>query len=113
MNKQKISNIHDNWGLDRIDQRDKNLNGEYCYTRMGSNADIYIVDTGIQLNHNEFFNRVHQLFDIRCSIQIGTKIIYFYFNDTLEQIIERINNKFSYIVATNNENHLELNFHQP
>lgn len=45
------------WGLDRIDQRDRPLNGTYTYTKTGSGVRAYIIDTGIRTTHNEFGNR--------------------------------------------------------
>jgi subtilisin family serine protease len=42
------------WGLDRIDQRNRPLDGLFHYHTTASNVDIYIVDTGIQLNHPQF-----------------------------------------------------------
>lgn len=47
------------WGLDRIDQRNRPLNGTYTYTATGSGVKAYIIDTGILGGHNEFrTNRV-------------------------------------------------------
>ena len=46
------------WGLDRIDQRDRPLNGTYTYTTTASNVNAYIVDTGILTTHNEFSGRM-------------------------------------------------------
>lgn len=45
------------WGLDRIDQVDRRLDGEFNSLYDGSGVDLYIVDTGIQLNHEEFEGR--------------------------------------------------------
>lgn len=46
------------WGLDRIDQSDLPLNGQYQYQRDGSTVHTYIVDTGIRTSHSEFSGRV-------------------------------------------------------
>ncbi len=46
------------WGLDRIDQRDRPLNGTYTYDTTASNVYTYIVDTGVRPSHNDFGNRV-------------------------------------------------------
>ena len=46
------------WGLDRIDQKSNELNKKYYYpTSRGSDVDVYIVDTGIDISHSEFENR--------------------------------------------------------
>jgi aqualysin 1 len=45
------------WGLDRIDQRSRPLNGTYVYTNTGSGVTAYIIDTGIRYTHNEFGSR--------------------------------------------------------
>ncbi len=47
-----------NWALDRIDQRSPNLNNSYSYTSTGSGVHIYILDSGINLGHNEFAGRI-------------------------------------------------------
>ena len=46
------------WGLDRIDQRDRPLNGTYVYNGTGSGVKAYIVDTGILASHTQFGGRV-------------------------------------------------------
>jgi len=46
------------WGLDRIDQRDRPLNGTYTYTTVAANVDVYVIDTGIRASHVEFGGRV-------------------------------------------------------
>jgi subtilisin family serine protease len=45
------------WGLDRIDQRDRPLNGTFVYTRNGSGVKAYIIDTGIRRTHTQFGGR--------------------------------------------------------
>ncbi|AKS42526.1 S8 family serine peptidase [Wenzhouxiangella marina] len=46
------------WGLDRVDQRDRPLNGTYIYDTSASNVYTYIVDTGVRASHNDFGGRV-------------------------------------------------------
>ncbi|MFI5733197.1 S8 family serine peptidase [Kribbella sp. NPDC051587] len=46
-----------NWGLDRIDQRDRPLDSKYTYPNEGSGVTAYIVDTGIRYTHQEFEGR--------------------------------------------------------
>ncbi|MEU4392100.1 S8 family serine peptidase [Kribbella sp. NPDC023855] len=46
-----------NWGLDRIDQRDRPLDSKYTYPNDGAGVTAYIVDTGIRYTHQEFEGR--------------------------------------------------------
>jgi len=45
------------WGLTRIAQRNKNLNGQYTYGTDGANVKVYVLDTGISVNHEDFGGR--------------------------------------------------------
>jgi subtilisin family serine protease len=47
------------WGLDRVDQMTGglDLDDEYSYVRDGSNVDVYIIDTGIFIEHEDFGGR--------------------------------------------------------
>ena len=45
------------WGLDRIDQRNRPLNGTYTYPNTASNVHAYVIDTGIRITHNDFGGR--------------------------------------------------------
>ncbi len=46
------------WGLDRVDQRDRPLDGSYTYNTTASNVHAYIIDTGVLGSHNEFSGRM-------------------------------------------------------
>ena len=45
------------WALDRIDQRTGSLDGVYQYIDTGSDIDIYVVDSGVRITHQEFQGR--------------------------------------------------------
>ncbi|HEY0141941.1 MAG TPA: S8 family peptidase [Thermoanaerobaculia bacterium] len=51
------------WGLDRIDQRDRPLNGTFNYVRTGSGVKAYIIDTGILTTHTQFGGRAISGYD--------------------------------------------------
>jgi subtilisin family serine protease len=51
------------WGLDRIDQRNLPLDNSYTYPTTASNTNIYILDTGVRLTHNDFGGRAFTGFD--------------------------------------------------
>jgi subtilisin family serine protease len=51
------------WNLDRIDQANKPLDGNYAYPNNGSGVNAYIIDTGIRRTHTEFGGRVVAAFD--------------------------------------------------
>jgi subtilisin family serine protease len=46
------------WGLDRIDQRSRLLDGNYTYNRTGTGVKVYIIDSGIRASHVDFGGRV-------------------------------------------------------
>ncbi len=51
------------WGLDRIDQRNRPLNGTFIYNRTGTGVKVYIIDTGIRIAHNQFGGRATDGYD--------------------------------------------------
>ena len=51
------------WGLDRIDQANLPLNGNYSYMSTGAGVTAYIIDTGIDAGHVEFGDRAKPGFD--------------------------------------------------
>ena len=46
------------WGIDRIDQRDLPLDGNYNYNATGVGVKAYIIDTGIRATHTQLAGRV-------------------------------------------------------
>ncbi|MDH3215364.1 MAG: S8 family serine peptidase [Candidatus Krumholzibacteria bacterium] len=45
------------WGLDRIDQRDLPLDSLISFDNTGAGINIYIIDSGVRIAHNEFGGR--------------------------------------------------------
>ena len=51
------------WGLDRIDQRNRPLNGTYVYNTTATNVTAYIIDTGVRPSHNQFGGRAQSVYN--------------------------------------------------
>lgn len=51
------------WGLDRINQRNRPLDGSYTYGYNGSGVWAYVIDTGLQANHPQFGSRARNVYD--------------------------------------------------
>ncbi|HEY1402782.1 MAG TPA: S8 family peptidase, partial [Pyrinomonadaceae bacterium] len=51
------------WTLDRLDQRDLALNNSYTYASNGAGVNVYVIDGGIRLTHQEFGGRAVFAYD--------------------------------------------------
>lgn len=51
------------WGIDRIDQDSRPLSGTYTYDADGTGVSVYIIDTGINITHNDFGGRAQKGID--------------------------------------------------
>jgi len=51
------------WGLDRSDQRSLPLDSAYTYNSNGTGVNVYVIDTGIWLSHQEFGGRARAGYD--------------------------------------------------
>ncbi|MEP6731647.1 MAG: PKD domain-containing protein [bacterium] len=61
--KVSTTQLNATWGLDRIDQRARPLNGSYVYASNGSGVTVYIIDTGINFSQSDFGGRAITGFD--------------------------------------------------
>ncbi len=61
----ELSAVQNNptWGLDRIDERSLPLDNAYDSDQTGAGVNVYIIDTGIDLDHPNFSGRVVFGFD--------------------------------------------------
>jgi aqualysin 1 len=51
------------WGLDRVNQRHRALDGNYTYNATGAGVNVYVIDSGIRPTHQEFGGRATVAFD--------------------------------------------------
>lgn len=47
------------WGLDRVDQRDLPLDGAFTYASDGARTTVYVIDSGIRTDHEDFEGRAY------------------------------------------------------
>lgn len=62
---QTIGNNHyfSNWGLDRIDQRFLPFSRTFTYNNTGAGVNVYVLDNGVNVFHNEFNGRAQLAYD--------------------------------------------------
>ncbi|GIH73646.1 S8 family peptidase [Planobispora longispora] len=62
--RQRVAQAVASWGLDRIDQRNLPLDGNYTPPNSGSGVRAYIIDTGIRISHTDFGGRAQNGRDV-------------------------------------------------
>ncbi|GAA3225712.1 S8 family peptidase [Actinocorallia longicatena] len=65
-----VSQSRPPWGLDRIDQRKGGRSHGYTYRNTGARANVYVIDTGIDLAHPDLRGRADLVYD---SVRDGRK----------------------------------------
>jgi len=59
-----ITQIGATWGINRVSQRNLPLSGAYEYNdKAGEGVDVYVIDTGILITHNDFGGRASSVFN--------------------------------------------------
>ncbi|MFC3493533.1 S8 family peptidase [Glycomyces rhizosphaerae] len=51
------------WGLDRVDQDALPLDASYEYTQSGTGVEAFVLDTGVNVTHQEFEGRIGEGYD--------------------------------------------------
>jgi hypothetical protein len=52
------------WGIDRIDQRARPLDGRYRHSSQGTGVNVYVIDTGIRTTHVSFQGRAFGAYSV-------------------------------------------------
>ena len=60
-----FANAVESWGLDRVDQISLPLDDTYNPIGDGDGVSVYVIDTGINKDHNDFGDRADYGFDAR------------------------------------------------
>lgn len=52
------------WNLDRVDQHNLPMQGNYTYSSTGNGVNAYVIDSGIRASHTDFGGRVRPGYDV-------------------------------------------------